>query len=83
MTARFGAIEKAERELESAKNSYLRQKGWVATCATPGSYWMFRKEIGGESYVVGVDLAIGIQRSIDFLGPREGPTVAPVSPSQR
>jgi hypothetical protein len=37
-------IEDAERELRDVKERYLRRWGWTSTCATPGSYWLWRRD---------------------------------------
>lgn len=37
-------IDEAEAELDAIKARYLTRWGWTATCETPGSYWMWRRD---------------------------------------
>lgn len=37
-------IVDAERALQTKQKDYLRRWGWVETCSTPGSYWMWRRD---------------------------------------
>lgn len=44
----YGEIEQIELDLQGARNSYLRRHGWVQTCSTPGSYWLWRRDFATE-----------------------------------
>ncbi len=53
---------KAEMEqLDFAMEAHLRASGWKTTCKTPGSYWMWEKEVGGQHFLVDRETAIRIQ----------------------
>lgn len=44
----YGEIEQLELDLQGARSSYLRRHGWVQTCNTPGSYWLWRRDFAAE-----------------------------------
>lgn len=54
-----------KREEEMQK--YLRRTGWEYTCSTPGSYWMWEKELDGRVLLVGEPTAFRIQGVIEEL----------------
>ncbi len=57
---------KAEVErLDFAMDAHLRSSGWKTTCKTPGSYWMWEKEVEGRHYLVDRDTAIRIQNIVE------------------
>ena len=31
--------------IETKRNAFLRQQGWEYVCNTPGSYWMWQKQL--------------------------------------
>lgn len=64
---RYGEIEKAELALNTAQNSFLRQRGWVMTCANPGSLWLWEKDINGKMFVCNRDVAVHIARTMELL----------------
>lgn len=58
-------INAAEQALVGRKEKYLRTKGWEHSSSTPGSRWMWFKEVDGRHYGCGADDAFRIQKSID------------------
>ena len=37
-------IDAAAAALEATQHAYLRRWGWVRTCATPGAYWLWKRD---------------------------------------
>jgi hypothetical protein len=60
------AIDDALEKVGALKVKYLRQSGWHYTCQTPGSYWMWMKELDGKHYLLGRDDADTFQRELDY-----------------
>lgn len=58
-------IEFTREQLDFAVDRWLRSRGWESTCETPGSYWLWRREIKGHKYLVDRSHAISIQRHVD------------------
>ena len=54
---------KAENGLRSAQRAYLTKSGWKTRSDTPGSIWLWHKEIDGREYFVTTGTAIYMQRS--------------------
>jgi hypothetical protein len=52
-------------QLDFKVEAYLREKGWKHTSDTPGSYWMWEREIGGRVYLVERATALRIQSHHD------------------
>jgi hypothetical protein len=40
----YHEIETEQQMVEDLQKSYLRRWGWVETCSTPGSYWLWRRD---------------------------------------
>ncbi len=57
-----GALSRAQNNHETALAKLLEDCGWVYSCDTPGSRWMWSKEIDGRTLVVDRDTAIEIER---------------------
>lgn len=53
--------QQADRTVERA----LRAAGWEYTCNTPGSVWMWQKEIDGATYRMSRENAARIQEDAD------------------
>jgi hypothetical protein len=58
-------IRCAEDNLEARKEVYLLKSGWDHSCQTPGSYWMWFKEVDGRQYGCSTADAFRIQASAD------------------
>lgn len=41
-------IEAAQGALEQAQDAYLRRWGWILTCNTPGSFWLWERDFAAE-----------------------------------
>jgi hypothetical protein len=41
-------IEQAKQKIEELKESYLLRWGWISTCNTPGSCWLWRRDFSNE-----------------------------------
>lgn len=51
--------------LEYDVDAFLRSKGWKHTSSTPGSFWMWEREINGRVLLVDKDHALAIQGYIE------------------
>lgn len=69
-------IEDAERDLKFLREKWLRRRGWAHICDTPGSYWLWCKEIHGRAYTTGAELAINLQRGAYTYGWETDPAEA-------
>jgi len=58
-------VDYAEQQHGFAVADYLRTKGWKHTSDTPGSYWMWQREIAGRTLLVHQDTAVQIQRHLE------------------
>ena len=58
-------VDYAEQQHDFAVALYLRTKGWKHTSDTPGSYWMWEREIDGRTLLVDQNTAALIQRHIE------------------
>jgi len=47
-----------------ARDKWLRRNNWEQTCQSPGSYWMWKKEIDGETFLVDSNTAERIQEHL-------------------
>ena len=61
----WDAVEKLELDLEQAKRSLLQNNGWRNTSRTPGSYWMWTKELAIGTVYVDEKVALRIQSDLD------------------
>lgn len=60
----YRSLERAQDRLEQYEKEYLRQHGWHYTCQTPGSFWMWQKQLAdGRILLVDQSHAISFQRS--------------------
>lgn len=53
-----GDISWARELLEFDVDAFLRSRGWTHTSDTPGSIWLWTKEIDGKTFLVDKDTAI-------------------------
>ena len=63
-------LEEAEQQNQVAINGFLERSGWTKHCDLPGSFWLWRKVIGGREINVGQSVAVTIESDIqdfDFL----------------
>lgn len=58
-------IEFTREQLDFGVDRWLRSRGWKSTCETPGSYWVWLKQIDGHEYLVDRSHAVSIQRHMD------------------
>lgn len=58
-------IQILERRLEDFTRQWMRDSGWKTTSQTPGSYWMWEKEVEGRLYLVDMETARRIQTHQD------------------
>jgi hypothetical protein len=68
------AINEAKDNVESAEKQYLYHTGWKETCAVPGSYWVWKKDLTGSlfkklgwiegQYICDIKMAVRIQKSL-------------------
>jgi len=57
-------IQNAEIEMNTLKEKYLIQNGWVRTCKNPRCYWLWQKELNGVQIMVDKETAFGFQMEI-------------------
>jgi len=50
-----------------AEEAYLRGKGWKHTSKTPGSYWLWERELAGRRVLVDFEFALRIQEQAEAL----------------
>lgn len=63
-------IEDAKDRVVYLQNSYLRKRGWQYTCMTPGSRWMWVKQLpDGPTVLVFMEDAVAIQSFLDNATP--------------
>lgn len=60
-------IDYAREMMEYRVDAFLRARGWKTTCNTPGSYWLWEKEVDGASLIVGKELALSMEKNFDAL----------------
>lgn len=58
-------IQDLELELEQSKRDLLQSNGWRDTSRTPGSYWMWEKELAVGKVLVDQKVALRIQEGLD------------------
>jgi hypothetical protein len=58
-------IQELKLDLEQAKRHLLQNNGWHNTSRTPGSYWMWEKELAVAKVLVDEITALRIQESLD------------------
>lgn len=58
-------IDEARESLQAQINTFLRSRGWVYTCDTPGSHWLWMKTLNGQVLLVDQAYALSIERSVD------------------
>lgn len=61
----FNKVAVQRREADDAVATALRKAGWLHTSSTPGSRWMWQKQIGGQIYSVSEAEAARIQEIED------------------
>jgi hypothetical protein len=61
----FNRRDAMQLELEELVSKALRKAGWKHTSQTPGSRWMWQKEIGGCMYSVPQSEAERLQEHFD------------------
>jgi len=59
-------VQKLENELKLEKETRLRKAGWIYSCATPGSYWLWEKKLeDGRTILVDDSFAHTLQDHLD------------------
>lgn len=61
----FNQRDVLQQEAEDTVSKALRKAGWKHTSQTPGSIWMWQKDIDGVLYSVSQNRAAGIQENFD------------------
>jgi hypothetical protein len=62
---RYNELQRREERLEHSRNDYLRARGWVSTCDTPGSIWLWTRVYHGRILAVQTSTAVLMQGHID------------------
>lgn len=57
-------VERAARHLSTVVRDVLETSGWTIHCDLPGSYWLWRKTIDGQTVNVSEKMALEIESSI-------------------
>lgn len=58
-------IQRLRARADNKQNNWLVRRGWEHTSSTPGSYWMWRKEWEGKTFLVEEQTAARIQEHCD------------------
>lgn len=58
----FYRMQDLSSDLETAQAEFLREAGWKYTCQTPGSTWLWEKEINGKTVQVGQPWALSMAK---------------------
>lgn len=59
-------LEEAEQNLESMREKYLLERGWIHTCAFPDCCWRWEKALKyGRRVSVSLHDALSIQNEMD------------------
>jgi hypothetical protein len=61
----YNEISNLENELERCQVKLLADNGWKRTSRTPGSYWMWEKELVTGKLLVNQETALRIQSDLD------------------
>ncbi len=84
MTAKrptYASIRDAVEQVEVAQRTYLKKRGWTATCRVPGSYWVWTRTYKDQALMADMKLACAMQANIDSSECEcDGPTDAPNCP---
>ena len=59
-------IDDAREQLRFAEEAWLRKQGWEHTSSTPGSYWLWDRDIGGRRVLVDTNMAIKMTRELEL-----------------
>ena len=58
-------VTEQRQDLEYRVDAFLRRAGWEHTSSTPGSYWMWQREINGQKLLVDKEHALSIQAHLE------------------
>jgi len=58
-------VRAAQEDLGYAIGAFLRAAGWAHTSTTPGSYWMWVRELDGRKIMVDQATALALQHEIE------------------
>jgi hypothetical protein len=61
------AIELKATELMEMRHTYLRQQGWEYKCDTPGSCWLWQKQIDARTVLCNEVEAFSLQEYMEIL----------------
>lgn len=60
----FYALQKSQDRHDQLEKEYLRSHGWGYTCQTPGSFWLWQKQLSdGRILLVNQKTAIHLESS--------------------
>jgi len=66
MKTEYSDIIAAQEEVKDVERKYLTYRNWKYTCATPGSYWLWSKELpNGKTALLQTSMAVSIQMHLD------------------
>lgn len=65
----FCRIDGIKDDYHCEMEAMLRQRGWEHTSKTPGSFWMWRKDCGGDYGVImaPTEIAFNMESSLCYL----------------
>lgn len=62
---RIDKINDKHDDYKEELNLFLRDHGWVSTCATPGAYWMWEKQLpDGRVMLTNAEHALSIEANL-------------------
>lgn len=62
-------LDNLDAQIENIKEqmrSYLRNQGWEDVCNTPGSLWLWQRNLDGRVLLVPEQTAIKMQKTLDL-----------------
>ena len=60
----YDEVEDKKRDLNNLKEGILRKHGWHHSCTFPGSFWLWVKEVKGETIATTMDVALNIEANM-------------------
>jgi hypothetical protein len=63
----YDDLEEAKNNYDDTAREYLTSSGWNYTSSTPGFFWLWKTEWDGQTILVEQDLAVSMQKELDYL----------------